>query len=171
MIAIRSTPFSFNDHLNTSLTREKTTVEMTDGNFMEYIKGGITFLKSIDRYYEKVNTPMKQKIPGSILDEKLIFENFKRRTPKYKTEIELIILNNNKLQTKKMGSKPKNQLQSRLVRPEGFEPSTLGAEIRYSIQLNYGRKWSANLNKKDNLSKKKLPLRHCFFYQSRCVFQ
>ena len=25
------------------------------------------------------------------------------------------------------------------VRPEGFEPSTLGAEIRYSIQLNYGR--------------------------------
>jgi hypothetical protein len=27
------------------------------------------------------------------------------------------------------------------------------------------------LNKKDNLSKKKMPLRHCFFYQSRCVFQ
>ncbi len=26
-----------------------------------------------------------------------------------------------------------------MVRPEGFEPSTLGAEIRYSIQLNYGR--------------------------------
>lgn len=25
------------------------------------------------------------------------------------------------------------------VRPEGFEPSTPGAEIRYSIQLNYGR--------------------------------
>lgn len=24
-----------------------------------------------------------------------------------------------------------------LVHPEGFEPSTLGAEIRYSIQLNY----------------------------------
>ena len=57
------------------------------------------------------------------------------------------------------------------VRPEGFEPSTLGAEIRYSIQLNYGRnfhfphklatlkqgamvKWSANLGKKTKLSKK-----------------
>ena len=26
-----------------------------------------------------------------------------------------------------------------LVRAEGFEPSTLGAEIRYSIQLNYAR--------------------------------
>lgn len=26
-----------------------------------------------------------------------------------------------------------------LVRSEGFEPSTLGAEIRYSIQLNYER--------------------------------
>ena len=25
------------------------------------------------------------------------------------------------------------------ARPEGFEPSTPGAEIRYSIQLNYGR--------------------------------
>jgi hypothetical protein len=25
------------------------------------------------------------------------------------------------------------------VRAEGFEPSTLGAEIRYSIQLNYAR--------------------------------
>lgn len=25
-----------------------------------------------------------------------------------------------------------------MVTPEGFEPSTLGAEIRYSIQLNYG---------------------------------
>lgn len=31
------------------------------------------------------------------------------------------------------------------VRPEGFEPSTTGAEIRYSIQLNYGRKKCANL--------------------------
>ena len=27
----------------------------------------------------------------------------------------------------------------KIVRAEGFEPSTLGAEIRYSIQLNYAR--------------------------------
>lgn len=30
-------------------------------------------------------------------------------------------------------------MASFFVRPEGFEPSTPGAEIRYSIQLNYGR--------------------------------
>ena len=27
---------------------------------------------------------------------------------------------------------------SRQVTPEGFEPPTVGAEIQYSIQLNYG---------------------------------
>lgn len=29
-------------------------------------------------------------------------------------------------------------MEAFFVHPEGFEPSTLGAEIRYSIQLNYG---------------------------------
>ncbi len=31
-----------------------------------------------------------------------------------------------------------------LVHSEGFEPSTLGAEIRYSIQLNYECNYSLN---------------------------
>lgn len=38
---------------------------------------------------------------------------------------------------KKGKSTPKSDF-SRQVTPEGFEPPTDGAEIRYSIQLNYG---------------------------------
>ena len=42
----------------------------------------------------------------------------------------------------------------RPIRPEGFEPSTLGSEDRYSIQLNYGRvlSWGGRGVKDNRLS-------------------
>jgi len=54
-----------------------------------------------------------------------------------------IIPKHDKNQWRKMvinGKTKKPWISSRAyVRAEGFEPSTLGAEIRYSIQLNYAR--------------------------------
>lgn len=46
-----------------------------------------------------------------------------------------------RIMTESINKRKKPRLSSELfVRSEGFEPSTLGAEIRYSIQLNYERK-------------------------------
>ena len=46
-------------------------------------------------------------------------------------------MNGKKLSQKKASYK----LQEALVHSRGFEPPTLGAEIRYSIQLNYECKY------------------------------
>src|SRR5690606_20073515 len=89
------------DKLNISLTRERTAFELTDGNFMEHLKGGFNLLKRVDKYFVEANPTVKQKIVGLIFEEKLIFENGKCRTPKFNPLVELIILNNSELQNKK----------------------------------------------------------------------
>ncbi|GEM_PF-3062408 len=47
-------------------------------------------------------------------------------------------LNNLILLTTITHKKEKHFINASLVTPEGFEPPTVGAEIQYSIQLNYG---------------------------------
>ncbi len=43
-----------------------------------------------------------------------------------------------------------------LVTPEGFKPPTLGAEIRYSIQLSYGAKFGCKYNVYDVINNQRL---------------
>ena len=66
------------------------------------------------------------------------FDETTFRTPQINSALSSILLINNQLRSKKKGKiTPKSDF-SRQVTPEGFEPPTVGAEIQYSIQLNYG---------------------------------
>ena len=99
---------------------------------------GLDRLMRLDVCYEMSNTREKRMIIGSIFPEKLVIEENKVRTARVNEVAQLIYLINRQLGGQKKWTKGKNSLLSSKVHPRGFEPLTLGAEIRYSIQLNYG---------------------------------
>ncbi len=91
-----------------------------------YIEFGVFLLGNLKTLYDSVDVSIKQKLLGSILDEKLEFQNKKYRTPKFKEGFCYIYNNINKLENssiKKGGSLSK---ASRLVAGVGLEPTTFG---------------------------------------------
>lgn len=97
----------------------------------------LNILPNLSQLYIKGDNHTKSSILCSILAEKLEFQETAFRTPKLNSALTQILLISNQLQSKKKGKiTPKSDF-SRQVTSEGFEPPTLGAEIRYSIQLNY----------------------------------
>lgn len=102
------------------------------------LKVGLEQLMQLDYCYEKGNVREKRMLIGSIFPENLVIEELKVRTARVNEVVQVIYLINKELGGKKNGQRaPKSSLSSK-VHPRGFEPLTLGAEIRYSIQLNYG---------------------------------
>ncbi|MDB5274693.1 MAG: resolvase [Chitinophagaceae bacterium] len=106
------------------LMREKAKMETLDSNYLDYLKGSVAILKSIDRAYESADLVIKQKIIGSIFPEKLIFENNQYRTKSINRAVALIAQNNSKLLGHKKGLNENLIIQSSNVGPVGIEPTT-----------------------------------------------
>ncbi len=93
---------------------------------------------NLSKLYAKADTEGKRAITCSMFPEKLVFDGTAFRTPRLNSIAEFIFLTNKALSKKKDRHKTSKVSNVSLVTPEGFEPPTVGAEIQYSIQLNYG---------------------------------
>ncbi len=102
------------------------------------LKQGLDHLMRLENLYENGSNREKRLLIGSMFPENLVFEGGSVRTARVNEVARVIYLINRLLGPKKNWTKSKNCLLSSKVHPRGFEPLTLGAEIRYSIQLNYG---------------------------------
>jgi hypothetical protein len=91
------------DEINMALQLEKNNIQSIDANFMDYLKFNVNILKDIDRLYLKSEACIKQKIVGSILKEKLVFENLEYRTPEFCEIISLITQDNSEINSQKKG--------------------------------------------------------------------
>jgi site-specific DNA recombinase len=111
--------------LNSKLLRDKVAIEAMDGNYGIYLKSGMAFLKNISNHYQKSNLETKRKIVSSIFMGNIIFEKNQVRTPQFTEIVKLISLEDSNLGGIKKGSHSYNQMRSRLVEEEGFEPPDL----------------------------------------------
>ncbi len=82
---------------------------------------------------------------SSTFKDKLAFEKESYLTPKLISSKDLVFQSINSLELNKNKKGDKLSNISHLVHSRGFEPLTLGAEIRYSIQLNYECDLAANI--------------------------
>ena len=102
------------------------------------LKNSIERLLRLDYCYVSGKIMEKRLIIVSIYPENLAFEENRVRTARLNEVVLLIYQINRQLEDKKNWAKGRFCPLSSNVHPRGFEPLTLGAEIRYSIQLNYG---------------------------------
>ena len=65
----------------------------------EYVNFGAYLMGNIKELYHRVDVKLKDKLLGSILNEKLVFLNKKYRTPKFKEAFSFIYSNIKGLQT------------------------------------------------------------------------
>lgn len=123
------------DNLEMALQNQKLTRKNVD--VISKLDEVLKILPSIPQLYIKGDNQTKNIILCSILAEKLEFHETSFRTPKLNSALAQIVLINKELRSKKKGKSTSENAFSRQVTSEGFEPPTLGAEIQYSIQLNY----------------------------------
>ena len=124
------------DALEMDLQDQKLTGKNTD--IRTKLDQVLKVLPNLSQLYSTGDSETKKTVMCSIFAQKLEFNETTFRTPQINSALSSILLINNQLQRKKKGKiTPKSDF-SRQVTPEGFEPPTVGAEIQYSIQLNYG---------------------------------
>ena len=123
------------DNLEMALQNQKLSSQNTD--IKVKLEQVLDILPNLSQLYIKGDNYTKSSILCSILAEKLEFQETAFRTPKLNSALAQIVLISNLLQSKKKGKTTPKSDFSRQVTSEGFEPPTDGAEIRYSIQLNY----------------------------------
>lgn len=110
------------DIANTTLLRERASLEIDKVDYASTISGSFNLLKHLDKFYNEASVSVKQKIVGLNFPEKLVYENGRIQTPKMNEVLSLIMLGNNQLGNKK-GDKVKNfSTLSPEVSLQGFKP-------------------------------------------------
>ena len=111
------------------LTAEEVKAKDNKGNYEKHIDTCVWIIKNLDRYYDAADTVTKQRIIGSIFDEKLIFEKNKCRTALI-NEVALQICRKDKGSddTEKRKHTFSDVLSCQVV-PPGIEPGTQGFSV------------------------------------------
>lgn len=123
------------DVLEIDLQNQK--LNRTNTDIKNKLHQTLQILPNLSQIYTKGDDDTKKTLMCSIFSEKLEFAENTFRTPQLNSALSSILLINNILQSKKKGKITDKSDFSLRVTSEGFEPPTCGAEIRYSIQLNY----------------------------------
>jgi site-specific DNA recombinase len=98
-------------------------IKQVDANLTEYVSNTAQLLRNLPQYYAGAALPVKQKLIGSLLAEKLVFEKTAFRTIKLNEVVSLICRTGGRSDgTKKKGS-TKNVEPSNVVPRTGFEPA------------------------------------------------
>jgi len=84
----------------------------------------ISSISQLDVLYENGTVTQKRKIIGSMFPEKLTFDGFQYRTTRINEALNLILLINSKIQSKKNGTNPSFLDLSHQVTPARLEPAT-----------------------------------------------
>ena len=103
----------------------KLSASVTDSTNIEPIwDKAISSISQLDVLYENGTVTQKRKIIGSMFPEKLTFDGFQYRTTRVNEALNLMLLINSKIQSKKNGTNLLNSDLSHQVTQLGFEPRT-----------------------------------------------
>lgn len=103
------------------LSAEELKIKNSNGNYEKHIDTCVWILKNIDTYYDVADTPTKQRIIGSIFDEKLVFENGKCRTTKINEVAVQVCRKDRVSSSSKKGKHTFSDVLSCQVDPEGLQ--------------------------------------------------
>lgn len=92
------------DEINTTLIRQRASLELDKVDYSSKIQKSFNLLKHIDKFYSEASVDIKQKIVCLMFPEKLIFKNDRLQTPKMNEVLSWIMLENNELEEIKKGS-------------------------------------------------------------------
>ena len=106
------------------LERKLVELETMDSDLSDQIHFCCDFLENLPKYYQEADLKAKQQILGSILAEKLAFEENSYRTIKFREIVSLICRPRNRFRNGRKEESFENSKLSNVVRCTGFEPVT-----------------------------------------------
>jgi site-specific DNA recombinase len=110
------------DSQNTTLLRERASLEIDRVDYKTTIKGSVNLLRHLDKFYKEASVDIKQKLVGLIFTEKLILKMINFKPLAMNEIVSLIMLESNELVAEKKGPKKNFSLQSPVVSLQGFKP-------------------------------------------------
>ena len=113
----------------TRLAAEEVKIKNNNGNYEKHIDICVWILKNLDKYYDIADTPTKQRIIGSIFDEKLVFEESKCRTTLINDVMVQICRKDRVSNDTKKEKHTFSDVLSCQVVPPGIEPGTQGFSV------------------------------------------
>ena len=112
-----------------TLTAEEIKIKENRGGYEKHIDTCVWIMKNLDKYYDAADTPTKQRIIGSIFDEKLIFEKNQCRTTLINEVVVRICRKDKGSDDTEKRKHTFSDVLSCQVVPPGIEPGTQGFSV------------------------------------------